>query len=157
MTAAHRNAVLRDELAEEPNAFLLAHVGDERRVPIGHARFNAELSFPAWIQQVLEPTRQLLLANEVGVVRLHPEREIRGDPAAMRAQRAFQQFCAVRRHDRLQNALAIERLHLDGRGVDRVDIMTAGGGLGDRTLQDVLRRRTPQPDFDAVALIVGGE
>src|SRR6202008_2752262 len=59
----------------------------------------------------------------------------------------------MRRRDRLQDALAIKRLHLDRGAVDRVDLVAPGARLGDRALQDVLGGRAPYPDLDAVALL----
>src|SRR5205085_7849265 len=139
------------------DAFLLAHVRDQGRIPVGHARLDAELAFPAGIEQVLVAARQLVLPHHLGVVGLYPEREIGRDPAAMRAERPFEELRAVRWRDRLEDFLAIERLHLERGGMDGIDVMAAGGRFGHRALQDFLGGGAPYLDLDAGALLERAE
>jgi len=50
---AHRQAVLGDDVAEQLQALLLAHVQDDRHEPVGVLRLDRELALEAGIEQVL--------------------------------------------------------------------------------------------------------
>ena len=156
VAAAHRNAVLRHQLAEEADTFFLAHVHGHRGVPLRHASLEAELALPLGIEQVLIGARKVLLAHEVRVVGLDPERQVSRGPAAMRALRATEKLHAMRRRHRLQYFLAVERLHLERRGVHRIEIVPSGAGLDHGALQHLFRCRAPELHVDAIALLESG-
>ena len=52
----------------------------------------------------------------------------------------------------LQHALAVQRFHLGGAGLDGVDLVAAGALLDQRALQDALGARAPELQLDAVFL-----
>src|SRR6185436_20672005 len=68
MAAADADAVAGDELAPEPDALVLAHVGDDRGEPFVVVAFDGELAFPFRRQQFLPALRQILLAYLLRVV-----------------------------------------------------------------------------------------
>ncbi len=112
MPAAHGYAVRRDELAEELDAFGLAHIRDDRGQPFVVVAFDGELPLPPRCQQIGPRLWQLVPFDLVGVVGLDEDVLQGRGPFAMGRHGEWQQVCMVRRADFLQQVRAAQDLCL---------------------------------------------
>ena len=148
--------VLRDEVAEELEPLLApAHHVDHRGEPVLILRLDAELALPPGVEEIPVRPRQVFLPDELRVVDLHPHREERGGPFAVRRHRAGLQILVHRRIHRLQDLLARKRLHLGRTEMDQVHVVLPCGRLGERALQHLVGARAPDVDLDAVLRFEG--
>src|SRR5205085_11829084 len=149
----HREAIARDDPVEELARALLAQVLEQRAIPFSACRFGAELALPFRLQEIGPAPRQLLLGDDVRVVRLYEDVDELRRPAAVRGERAFQHALVQRRADLLQEALAIQRLDLEPGHAYGVEVPAARLLLRHQTLQHLDRRGAPQVDTHAVAFL----
>ncbi len=81
---AHRDAVLRHDVAKQPQPGGLAELGHDLRKPVVILGFDTEPPVPSRIEEIAIALGQLFLAHEAGVVGLHESREIDRRPLPMR-------------------------------------------------------------------------
>src|SRR5437667_8803310 len=103
MALAHRHAVPRHQLAEEFYARIAAELLGHGPEPLLILGLDAELALPLGIEQVAVAAGQILLFDEVRVVRLDPDRQDRRHPFPVRRYCARNEFLEMWRSDWLKN------------------------------------------------------
>src|ERR1041384_1702837 len=153
---SNREAVRAHDLAEDAQALFLAEVGDDHGEPVFVLGLDAQASLPTRLGEVGVGLRQLLLLHEPGVVRLDEQVDPAAYPVPVRAQRLRHQVLEVRRAQRLQRLLAIQRLELRAVGLDRVGFVASGARLGERALHHLLGIGAPALQLHAVLALERG-
>jgi len=147
--SSHRQAVLRRQLAKQPQPGLFPQVPDSLGKPILVGGLDAELSFPARMQEVAIRRWQFRFLHQPRVVGLDEYANRAQATRDARAPRRDQIGVAGRAH-RLQQPLAAQELQRHRVAVHDIDFVAPRLGLGDRALEHLLRGGAPGADFHAV-------
>ena len=153
MPPAHREAVSHDDVAEKPQAPVLADFLDHHREPVDVLGLDAQAPFPLRVEKVLVGLGKLLLLHQVRVVGVDEHVETRPDPFAVRPDRLGHEVREMRRVRPLQQLLAVQRLELGTVGLDDIEVEAAGACLRDDALHHLFGARAPELQLHPVLLV----